>query len=1326
MDFSTGKASEPHHSTQGDAAAAAAAPAPEPAVTAPESQQANYFTFVVDSTQSMGDAVDACKRTIILIGGMLDMMGIKFEVVFYGDYDNDNFGLINTETRRSGKNFAVEVIHNDRLSIMNQLLNNYRVNNNGAGGDLAEACASAGHVVHQRIKKRIEDRSAVGMPPFKEYIFWMTDAPPHGVGDLVEHIYDSGRWHKVESSVDRSSAQYEKRVLSSMGLSTDFMSVMELLTNAGASVNMISTWSRPEDYHLQPTSLLYIPKRSEEQLRRSYDHTYPARHRHFRYNYVEPPRFEDFCRHREIEDHLTTDDTMIGLLTMMNILLIGGQFTVGFEYPRGFVVPDGLQITGDNDFDFPVENLRTYYDKFVTQVKKYPNMIRYAPFLAKPYFNAIRKLKLTGEHGELCKELKRDGIAQNVIDWFKEQGSSKLYLGDVNNEYLRKPDLPYSDFALVKSSAISFKDFLGIITYVQWRQGPECIKRLQECLGHFKVMHLDSDEFISLNGDYILMSAIAEQPSLLCSFITYQGTDGTMKEFTSLNTIVVAAVLQWCGESAPQLVEIMKSFIKRSSFMTWTRKKVNVPDSVFNLPTLTFIRQALSAHETTADKNVLDRIMRVLRIQQTLQHSIPNLETEINQQSMRPNELAKNAPHVYQAVCLIIGKPFPVNIFIKINKREFNEIRQNMENFLDKYEDRDLFRTNKMFKKFGNRKLWTSYMNKVDKLRNRLGGCILVSTYAYYFGQTCNTGLDYMTRDGQMDPFYWEKRIEKGTFNHRYNPNDFDSIYAYYEKHIGIDQTGYDDQDVGHGHRLISRDNMVPVENIEPGGCVAVSCTKNSRVRKGFCGSIYFVTDSTSGAVRSQSACARCRNRCDTYITKCGDCGTGIAMGTYIRTVKELDERGPKKLGADVDASHHFGKEDCTFCQIRGNSRMYDNVPMAQLIKNNLELFVSYFGVPYDVLYKLVSTGKASKALREKRQNANNEEIVDDVFVDLIFQADSWSKTKKDLQGLHHEGRITADGIATIQELISSNFKLDCIICGDTVRTVDTTVCHECGFCFCNGCAHGMYSDQAWYNQKQNAGNYSCPACRTPVRKGYARKFHYWILYMAIVNGDIQKALTTPKHEMITCGNPHCASGHRTSVIELGQCGAADGDDAEAAAADDDAPDYLECLHCKTQRIEEKNTELRRLRALEDTPGVTLPNGLIITQDGLVLRACPACGLIGARNGACWNQHCICGTNYPWCCGKLNYGEGVYDHLRRCVGNIYGTGHREGTRHNPDLHIPAADLNRLDRTQRAAVDEALSRGGNLAGPNDIVRGHNYDGYDDDDGEENGYDGYDGY
>ena len=1299
-------------------------------MVSPKNINNTIVTFVVDSTSSMGDGFKGCLNTITIIGSLLNMMNIKFEIILYGDYDDDSYGMPNgpwdKKKHTRSRHKPVEVIEHDDLNIMIRLLRTYRIGQNGNGVDFAEACASAGYVLNERVRlRKVVNKSS------KEIVFWLTDAPPHGIDDISYHFWDPDRnkWIVTKGELDGSAGRRERRILSGLGLATDFGDVMSMLSESDVSVNVITTHVRVEDFHVPETNMIYVPELTERELRTSYNAKYDRRWN----RYI--PSYDEFVSHNQhrVKNKLTTEDTMNGLLIMMNYILVGGQLPPGTEMPVGMKLPEGMQFDNDGEYVFPVTNLRNYYDQFVEQVKHHPVIIMYAPFLAGPYFEAVRKLKLTGEHGVLCTYLKDNGISQSVIDWFKEQAAPKLHLKDLNYECIKKNTGKFANFALTKKKGISFVNFLSIITFVQWSEGPECIKVLKDILQGLQIIDLNSKEFEQLNGDeYIMLSAVAEDPTLLCSFITFIEDENTMKKFTSLNTIVVAAVLHWCSESTPQLLEIMQDFIKRPSFMAWTWKNINVPNSIFNLPTLSFIRQALSSHDTTANKEVLDRIMRVLRVSHTFRNTIPKIKSYVTLETMKMREKALGAPGVYQVICMITGKPFPINIFVLIDECEFNQIRTKMQNYItvQKKSGVNVFESNKMFKKFGNMKTWDNYMNRLCDMLRKFNGYLLVSTYAKFFGDNCRTGLPYMDGNGVMDSFYWDTMIDKGVFTNCYNPKEYDSMEAYYFQHIGFNSDDIMDNSMGHGSKLINANNIISKNKIHEGGCVMVSCTKRNRSGKGFCGAIYMVTDSTSGAVRAEAACASCRNQCQLYNAMCKDCGCKLAMGIPItpigavvkqETMQDVDVDGMERVAVE----HHFGKENCVFCNITSEIRGHNDVQMVQLANNNIELFSGYFGIPEDILQRLVSTGSPAKALREKHQNREDKDIIDDILHELIHDGSNWVKTLKDLNGLNYQGPLTEDTIDIITDMISKNFKLDCILCETNVRTINTTVCHDCGFCFCNGCAHSMYSDQAWFNQKQNYANYSCPACRSPIKKGYARKNRYRILYQAIINGDVKNALTTPKHDMITCGNPECKANHRTCVIELGDCEVADTDvnDTVTDIKDDDEPKYLECIECKTDRIDKKNAKIRHEHALQEIPGVIMPNGLIISEDGIILRACSSCGLYGSRNGACWKQYCICGHNYPWCCGKCDQGEDVYAHIHRCTGGYSGSGFRDGGRHNPDLHLPDG-TDDLSVEQKAAVEIALNRGGNLANRDGFpLHGDDHDDDDDDDDDDDEYNAY---
>ena len=77
-------------------------------------------------------------------------------------------------------------------------------------------------------------------------------------------------------------------------------------------------------------------------------------------------------------------------------------------------------------------NKEDYYNNFRTFITQNGNMLELVGFLSKEYFNYMRKNKLSAEHSALCDTIKSQDINKNVIDWFKEQGTEKIFLTEIN------------------------------------------------------------------------------------------------------------------------------------------------------------------------------------------------------------------------------------------------------------------------------------------------------------------------------------------------------------------------------------------------------------------------------------------------------------------------------------------------------------------------------------------------------------------------------------------------------------------------------------------------------------------------------------------------------------------------------------------------------------------------------------------------------------------------------------------------------------------------------------------------------------------------------
>ena len=182
------------------------------------------ITIVVDSTASMGNALEAVKKAIAMFGSNLKMMGICFEIIFYGDYDNRSY-VMSKKPGQKGKS-VVEVIPYDKF--FDRLLKSYKLNQNGSGGDYAEAGASAAHVLYQRINSRKEEGD------FKELIVWVTDAPVHGMPDVVDSSFIDGRWLKLSNVIDGNQSVNEIKHLKSLGLTPDFKEIVKTIEDTGA------------------------------------------------------------------------------------------------------------------------------------------------------------------------------------------------------------------------------------------------------------------------------------------------------------------------------------------------------------------------------------------------------------------------------------------------------------------------------------------------------------------------------------------------------------------------------------------------------------------------------------------------------------------------------------------------------------------------------------------------------------------------------------------------------------------------------------------------------------------------------------------------------------------------------------------------------------------------------------------------------------------------------------------------------------------------------------------------------------------------------------
>ena len=1080
-------------------------------------------------------------------------------------------------------------------------LKGYRLSQNGHGGDWPEALTTALNFAH----RILSDKSS---------IIIITDAVYHN------YYYNNYGANMCE---DGGEGQVEIACLQDAGMFISFTDVLDALMKKKMTVDIISSYAKYKNAYQSVVDnegvLCYLPALNQAEVTNS-------------------------------------------LFAIINYRITGGFFPPGVQFPPGLKFPGNQATSGGEltiNFDDIIEDKLKYFGEIYKFVSDNPTVFPYLSFIAQPYFNIVRKYKKSADHSKLCDILKTAGVSKDVIEWFKGQAVERLHLNEINLKIIDEDEDAMDDLAIVKNEHIDYNRFLDMLTVLSYK-GDASINLLKTVLQKLTLIKIDSEEFDP--NKHLALNAVVNEPSLLCSFICFKEGDEFMRQFVGVNMIVVSAILQWCKDNMPELIEIMKVHITRKGFMKWTHGGIHVPDSIFNSRTLDFVRQGLAPYETTANKKIFDRIVKLIQVSRIINQNFEQLGSIIKPEAMNPREKVRYVNGVYVATCPMIANKMPTNIFKRIDLAQYEKIRQKMENYIKLYG----FGHSIMFSRFKTYEKWSDYMNNVRRLICDLGS-IFISTYGLYFGEQCKQGLDYMTPDGVIDIHTYTRFVDKVPKDDSYSEDSDESgnggeddpyikMLTYYMKHIGKN-----------GEYLLSKKNIVPKKYIHKDGPMMVCCTKHKgKIKKGYCGAIYQVMDSSGGAVRVESTCAECRlGNVTLYRNTCTTCKTHIAMGEYLPQLSE---------------------DECIFCSIPDGIRTHYNISTVALIKENMAIFSAYLGVPEVFLERLIAMDKKpARAIREDVVDNKDANITNKILHPSMLDDEGWTSSKDMvLNGITYQGCILNDkSIQSIVESIDSGFRLDCPFCCELCPVKNMTKCHKCEFRYCLNCATTMFGNTKWFNQEQDNACFSCPACRTPVLKGFARKHKYWLLYNALKRKLVAEVLEDPKKKLKTCGNPDCVAECRSHIVVVGACGPAgeegDGADAEVEAEDPNKPNYLECHEClsdrKSKELQASREEAEQRRRNEMEAGTKLPNGYYINQDGLVFRPCPYCGAMGLRDDhACWNMTCtnpVCRQHYCWCCDE-QVGD-VYGHLTRRFGTYYVSGSIYADPENRNMYISTVD-----------------------------------------------------
>ena len=1094
----------------------------------------------------------------------------------------------------------------------------YQLNQNGQGGDGPEALTTALNIAHNNI-------------PDNSYIIIVTDNVYHGYyyNAFGHDMCDDGR-----------EGSWEHNILGNNQMKQTFNDITnQLFYENNVTIDIITNYTYANDAYnilLQNGGCICKPE----------------------------------------HDILSEEYVTESLFILLKIRISNSIF------PPGVVVPPYIKLeeqtatqVSDGGFNISFENHADelkYYEQFIAFVRSKPMYFPYLNFLAEAYFKIVRKYKKSAEHGMLCQFLRDNNINKSIIDWFKEEGSPKLLLNEINCHYINSDSI-----ALSKTDTITLIDFIDILKFVNFFPGKTSIRNLKKSIKGFRLIKVNSPDFNPVTC--IVLDAIKDNINFLASFICCN--DNILNEFSYFDPIIVSAILQWCN--IDELQDIVKYYIKNQTFMNWTNVNNNIPDSIFHAPTLDFIVQGLSPHETNCNKKILHRLSKGIMVSRLLSNNYETINTIIEKKNMSQKEIIKHTSGVYMVWCFLCGNWMPINLMKSIDLRQFKVIGKSIQTYINTHG----FNKSPMFNRFGKVSNYMEYMIKVQNLVKELG-TIYVSVYIINFGRNTTVGLPYIDIYNNIDKYTYTSFIKSKISPDEMMKMTYDSMMKYYIQHIGKN-----------GENLISKINIVLNTNILKNGPRLVSCTKAGKTKGGRCGNCYQILDTSSGVVRLESTCAGCRNNVKIFPSKCSDCSHGISMAEHIGD---------------------FNAKNCIFCSVKGGTKTYYNVLVTTLFKENIEHISKFIGVSSEYISRLISKGnKPSRAFRDEKPHHENPEMTIKFFPDFIFDDTQWLNEPMSEIITIHGCTITLESIEYIKQSIIDGFTSDCPFCCETCPIKNTLSCKNCKYRFCLDCAKSMYNDNVYkHNASISNSNFSCPACRNPMTKGVARKNKFMMLYSAIKHGIVNQVMLNPKNEMKICGNPDCEAPTRVFCVEKGACGAA-GDEEEGRAVNQEpsAPNYVECHLCiNIRKIKELEAEKATREGILNSD-YFIPTGHYITEDGLVCRECHCCGTLGTRLDAnCWKMKCtnpICGIHYCWCCGET--GGHVYGHLSKKFGSYYVSNTRHVDPENSNLFISTVDgpvdYDSWTPEQLLSLQRARSSS---------FRAHDYDNNDEEDDENDHY------
>jgi hypothetical protein len=343
----------------------------------------------------------------------------------------------------------------------------------------------------------------------------------------------------------------------------------------------------------------------------------------------------------------------------------------------------------------------------------------------------------------------------------------------------------------------------------------------------------------------------------------------------------------------------------------------------------------------------------------------------------------------------------------------------------------------------------------------------------------------------------------------------------------------------------------------------------------------------------------------------------------------------------------------CCFCQVDEVEKVLKNIRFEKIVAENLEYFAGRFGIPAEILSKLVNShGSASKAIK------NADGITDPT----LFDVHGWNVV---LSGgeknpiFCNSNVISEKSIEMIEHVITEGFRNICSMCYDSFHITQLkSFCGKCDYRFCQKCVSGTLLLEP--GNQLGAQHVSCATCGRASRACLVK--HYGSLQLAIGVKCKTKSLVElvkSGEEVSLCSNgiECCSKTWPFHQKANGGC--------VASGADDTSLEMKICDDCEYREVVRRAAEIQRNKlasiditslAKKDEDGFWILQG---EGAEIKFRKCPHCPAFVERVGNdCWHMTCgSCKGHFAWDSDdKFSNANDVYDYLKSKHGSIYGPG----------------------------------------------------------------------